>query len=455
MRKTQLLIYPLDDANDVEYSFNLTADDTDDGYINGVSVTKEYKFLLCDLNYSLTSSLTPSLLILGLNQPQTKKNTLRSGQLVEVADNGVIVFQGNIDLVTYEVSPETGPIVILTLVQSIFQLTKIPFIFSSDQIKQIQKLTNLNAQLMLISDYAQKVNTEQFLNLIIDNTFYKNYWEQDKINYQDLSKDTFVLATSGVNRDEVLRSSLKCMNVVIYQNESGKIIIRGLDDKTLSPFNVDITQNSIFNDALNPKFKAGDNVALLGYKYIEHATSVPLFISNYNILSPDISNAEDAKVFILTYAPSEKYFPRVYTLKNKGWWSGIIETTQISSNIIGSAEFQAILNQINTQPDKYMKNINADVKQNNAFSYYQALLTADSLADKLKDYNHFIGKVSLDDKFLPEDISNLLGSIMNIGNCDMEHGIVATYNRHYGQDGSYLNFTLLPLGSLIGIWNNK
>lgn len=77
------------------------------------------------------------------------------------------------------------------------------------------------------------------------------------------------------------------------------------------------------------------------------------------------------------------------------------------------------------------------------------------MGNALTGYASLSGTISLDDKSLAKvDMQTVLGKIVQINNCDLQSGIIATCSRSYSAQGSYLNFNIAPLGSLTGYWKS-
>ena len=83
MRNLVINIYPRPNTKDISYIFNSRQSDSTYQFINAV------------LNYSVQNSTITSTLILSMNEPQTRANNLRSGQPVQILDNGDIILVQN------------------------------------------------------------------------------------------------------------------------------------------------------------------------------------------------------------------------------------------------------------------------------------------------------------------------------------------------------------------------
>jgi hypothetical protein len=419
-----------------------------------VNPNSTYEFNSMMLNYSLQSSAVTSTLILGMNEPQSLSNVLRSGQPVEIIDNGDIVFQGVILAPRYKLLPMSedsrgGLYVFITLAPSIYQLTSTPMIFDANQAKQVSELTGINVQNLLAGEVAQNATSASFINYMISNTDYKSFFGHE-INVYDLSSNVFVMADAGQSRDSVLRSSIDFNNVVLYQSENGIIYIRQLDSTIAAPFNLDLSNQ--FNDSdINT---TTPTVPLLDYEYFENAASTPSVVSNYNMLPPNLGIANSVAANILSYMPNPEFFPRVSQLAKTGWFVGEIGQTQINNNIITDPTVAKVISGYDAQIDKYMIRSPQIGAANQSTVSYQTLLTGKQLGQALVNYAILEGTISLDDRniSIQQNMGSVLGTIIKMQNCDMESGIIATCSRNYSSSGSYLTFSIAPLGSITGYW---
>lgn len=451
MRRILISIYARPGAVDLNgnpdnmYRFN------SEDKINPDSV---YEFLAMDLNYSMQSSSVTSMLVLSMSEPQDLTNVFRSGQPIQISDNGDVVFQGIIlqpkyKLIRMTENSQGGLYAFLTLVPSIYQLTSNPMVFDSTQAGQISQLTGIDVGSILAGGVAQNVSSDVFIDYMITNTDYTSFFDND-INVSDISDTVFVMAEAGQSRDSVLRSSLDFNNVVIYQAENGIINIRQLDSTIPSPFNVDLTNQ--FNDSeVN---SVTPTVPVLDYEYTENAASTPSVVSNYNMLSANLGIANNVSANILTYKPNPEFYPRVQQLAKTGWFVGEIGQTQINDNIITDPTVAKVISGYEARIDKYMIKSPQIGAANDSTVAYQSLLTGKQMGQSLINYSMYEGTISLDDQniSIQQNMGSVLGTIIKIQNCDMQSGIIATCSRSYSTAGSYLTFIAVPLGSITGYW---
>lgn len=429
-----------------------------------------YQLLYIQLNYSILSSVVTSTLVLSMNQPmtnqtntidliQTNSNVLRSGQPVEILDNGNIVFQGVILKANYSMPPldaesQSGMFLEIILAPSIYQFSLSPMIFSEEQAAQMQNLLNINIASLLAGGVAQSVDTDTFLNYITSSMDYSNIFQQT-IEADDLGANLYVMASVGDSRDTVLRNSINYYNCVFYQQEDGEIIIRQLDATNACTFNVDVT-NGIFNTTNINVGSTNNNqvptLPLLNYDYGDNAYSTPCIVSNYAIVPKNIATAGKIDEFVLSYIPNPQYYPRLQQLQNSGWYVGQTNNTQINQNIVTDPTVRAAFEQASSGPDAYMMTANSNNLTNPFYGAYQDLLTGKELGLALTGYASFSGSISLDDNNLPTTTQNFLGTIIQINNCDLKAGIIATCTRMYTANGSFLKFNVAPLGSITGFW---
>lgn len=451
MRRILISIYPRPNAIDLTgnpdnfYMFN--SDDKLDS-------NSTYEFMGMSLNYSLQSSNVTSMLVLSMNEPPDLTNIIRSGQPIEIVDNGDIVFQGIILSPKYRLLPigdngQGGMFLYATLAPSIYQLASTPMIFDSNQAQQVSQLTGINVQNLLAGNVSQNTTSESFINYMISNTDYSTFFDHE-INVADLSSTIFVMAQAGQTRDSVLRSSIDFNNVVLYQAEDGVINIRQLDSTIAAPFNVDLTNQ--FNDTETNN--ATPTVPMLYYDYTENAATTPSIVSNYNMLSPNLGIANAVSANILTYKPNPQFFPRVDQLAKTGWFVGEIGQTQINDNIITDPSLAKIVSGYQELTDKYMISSPQFGAADPNTTSYQILLTGKQLGQALTNYSILEGTISLDDQniSIQQNMGAVLGTIIKIQNCDMQSGIIATCTRNYSTAGSYLTFNAVPLGSITGYW---
>jgi hypothetical protein len=394
-----------------------------------------------------------------MNQPPASTNVLRSGQPIIITDTNQTVFQGVLLSCQYEIVPptENGPggiFLIATLAPSIYQLTISPLIFDATQAVQIQTLTGVNVNAILGASVTQSIATSALLSYIISSMDYSIFFG-NTINVQDLSSSVFLMAGLGESRDEVLRNSINFFNCVLYQQEDGIIIIRQLDATLLCPFAVDLQNQYNNNLGIPVNGNIVPIVPMLQYSYTDNAYSTPATVSNYAILAPGLSASNNTNALVISYAPNPTFFPRLKQLQTSGWFVGTIDKTQINSNIVSDPTIATALTNFNTNPDQYMLNVTPNnIAKSGFITSYQSLLTAKALGNALTGYATLNGTISLDDPNLPE-IGNIIGSVIDIQNCDLTQGIIATTNRSYSTSGSFLNFNIVPLGSITGYYKNS
>lgn len=459
MRLINIKVYPRLNTDDNEYTFN---SNDNLSYIskrvatNTNDVSDVYQFVSMNLNYSLLSSNILSTLILSMQEPIDKNNSLKSGQPIEIRDNGEIVFQGNILSLLYRVEPinergQGGMYVLLTLSPSIYQLTLMPMIFNNDQVNQINSLLGIQAISFLQGNVSQKVTSADLLSYMLTNTDYNTYFS-GLFNNKDLPSSVYLTATSGQSRDSVLRTSIDFSNCVFYQQENGTWNINQLDSTNKAPFALDLwndLNNTIIND--NKLIIA----PMLNYDYIDNAASTPSIISNYAMIPSNLGVSLKPNDLLLSYKPNPQYFPRLQQLQTTGWFTGILSNTQINTNIMSDPTIRETLEGFQSYPDQFMINSNPFGAKEDWVSSYQALLTAKQLARSLTGYASLECNISLDDPNLPgEGMGNILGKCVNILNCDLDSGLIATYSRSYSTPGTIISLNIVPLGSCTGYWKN-
>lgn len=452
MRNLTAIIYPRPGTSDNQYTFNTLDSSSIFMDMTNAFQVSPYEFFSASLNYSVQSSSVTSTLILSMNVPPSSTNVLRSGQPVEITDDGSTVFQGVILSITYKLLPMTensatgGIYAIITLAPSIMQLTLTPMIFDSTQAQQVQALTGVNVAFVLAGGVAQSISTQTLLNYMISNTDYSSFFS-NTLTSQDVPSSVFLMASPAQDRDSVLRASLDFTNVVIYQQENGQIVIRALDATIASPFNVSIS-NQISTNPTIP------NIPMLQYEYMDNAASTASIVSNYNILSAGNSIANNISNNILSYTPNPTYYPRIKQLSTTGWFVGEIGQTQINDNIVSDPTAAEAYNGYQSYPDQYMNGSPQSGAKETPIAAYQALLTGKQLGQALTNYANLQGTISLDDPNIPygSNLTTVLGSVIQIQGCDLNAGLIATVNRTYTAQGSYLSFTAVPLGSITGFW---
>lgn len=450
MRNIIITIYPLPNTSDITYVFSSESNYTEQVYALSSLI----------LNYSILSSAIESELILSMNQTPKSTNQFRSGQLVEIVDNGYVVFQGSILKVMNKLLPvndggQGGWYTLLTIVPSIYQLYVSPVIFDKAQAEQINDLTGLNVVAILAAQVTQKINTQLLLDYMISNTFYNIKWNKT-IESNNLPNEVFLMSDLGSSRDSVLRSSIDAYNTVLYQQEDGNIIIRQLSTNEAynAPFNIDLDNKSAIASTIS---NAQDVpfIPLLTCDYIDNTSLIPSVVSNYAMLSPNLSSASGSSWNVLSYKPNPVFFPRVSQLAQAGWFVGAIGNTSIGTNIISDPTTSAVFKKYSSSRDQYMIVSKSSNVKDPSTAAYQALLTAKQLGIALMNYYTINALISLDDQYIDQesDMVNIIGKIIQIQNCDMQAGVIANCSRIYNAQGSYLNFSILPLGSITGYWS--
>ena len=455
MRNISIKIYPRLNTRDIQYYF------TSNNVLNDLpkfdatdinpDVSSLYQFVNMSLNYSIQSSNITSSIVLSLNTTLAGGNTIRSGQYIEITDNGRFIFQGVMLSCQYQQTlvgnNSIGGIYLMaTIVPSLYQLTLLPMLFDSIQKSQIDGLLGIDTTSILVGEVAQQISTQTLLDYMITNTDYQTFFKR-AIRASGLPENVFLMATSGQNRDSVLRTSIDFTNTVLFQKENGEINIRQLDAKIKAPFNINIGDRFNIESEIYPD--------VLEFTYLDNAAVTPAVVNSYSILTPNLSVSADTQSNFISYKPNPKFFLRVKQLQDTGWFSGQINHTPINTNIVQDPTIRTILSRVQTIPDQYMLSSAQSGAKQDYITSYQQLMLGKTMGQALTGYAGLECLISIDDKYLENvDTQDLLGTCVDILNCDMASGIIATYNRSYSLDGSYISLNIVPLGSCTGYWTN-
>jgi hypothetical protein len=416
-------------------------------------VSSVYQFISMNLNYSIQSSNVTSTLILSMNQPYNPTNALRSGQNIEIIENGKTIFQGTLLSCQYQIVPISGNnasggmYLFITLAPSIYQFTVLPCVLDNIQAKQMsQSFTNpsiLVNSLIVSGVVGQTVSTTDLLKYMITNSDYSAFFKRE-IKGEDLPTELFLMSPIGLSRDTLFRTTIDYTNTVFYQREDGLILTRLLSDSLYrAPFGINLTNQ-------NP---ADGLTSVLDYTFNDNITTIPAIINNYSILPSSQSVTLQVTNNFTNYSPNPEYFPRIAKLVQTGWLNGVVSNTQLNQNIIKNPSTVAIFNKFAALKNKYLTSVVQVGAIDNALSNYQNLITAKSMAQSLTGYFNLECRISLDDPYLDQNnLQFILGTVVNILNCDMESGIIATYTRSYSNSGSFATLNICPLGSITGAW---
>jgi len=452
MRDIQISIYKrvgVDSDNEFAYvsSNDLNGDGND--------LANFYAFTSLTLNYSILTSSVTSTLVMSMSKPLNSWNALRSGQYIQIWDNSNTIFQGVLLSCQYQLMPTDngsgGLFFIATLAPSIYQLTLAPLIFNAKQAEQLKQVTGVDVAAILAGQVAQKINATTLLDYVVKNTDYGSFFNQTILS-NDLPEDVFIMATSGQVKDTMLRQSIDYANCVMYQQETGEIVIRQLDVSLEAPIELDLD-----NDFTNFNYtndQAKKIVPVLLYQYTDNAYSTPCVVSNYAMLTPDLANIAKTDTLVITSAPSSEYYPRLEQLQRSGWFTGQIGQTEINNNVVSDPTTAKVFDEYNKNYKAYQKQATTNNAKSPLITAYQSLLTAKELASSIVNYATLSATISLDNKNIPDDINTLLGSIITIQNCDLDCGVVATIAREYSLMGSYMTMNIAPMGSYTGFWKN-
>lgn len=450
MRKISIQIYKrLNVEDDNTYSF-ISSD--------VFSEAVPYVLSMISLNYSVISSQVTSNLILTMNRPVDNDIVLRSGQSIEVMDEGDIIFQGEIAQAKYGATPinsngEGGELYCaLTIAPSLFQLTLQPIVFDQTQASQISQLTGVDIVAILAGGVDQKIKTKNLLDYAISNTTYQNVFNRT-ISPEDLPDSVFLMTSVNASRDVTVRQSIDFFNCVMYQQEDGEIIIRELNAANEAPFDIDL--QNVYQSIPDASDNTIPIATLLQYDYTDNAYTTPAAVSNYSILDPNVS-VGGAVPCVLTYKPNPEFFPNIEKMERSGWFTGQIGETQINNNIVQDPTASQALSNFFKYPDAYMIASQATGVKDQFLASYQSLLTAKQLALALANYASVAGTINLEDPNLKGvPLNKVLGTVLQIQNCDMTSGLIATVNRSYSSAGCFLSFNIVPLGSYTGFWKNS
>ena len=448
MRQITITIYPRLNTNDNTYIFNSQQSNYEALSLTNKTVNASYEFISLELNYSIQSSNVTSVLILGITEKPNVANILRSGQPIEITENGATVFQGQILAINYKLQAinnnEGGYYAILTLCPSIFQLTLLPMLFDPIQKGQIDNLLNIDTTLILAGGVGQEVDPNALTAYMESNTDFFTFFNRN-IQAYDLPSTLFLMSEAGSLRDNVLRSSIDVANVVFYQREDGTLIIRQLDASLLAPFNIDLANNVDINV-----------LGVLSFDYHDRAALTPAVVGNYSILSPDLGVAANVVNNYISIKPNPQFYPRVQQLQNTGWFSGILGHTPINNNIVSNPTMQKFLTGLQTTIDQYLISSGQIGAAQDFITAYQTLLTAKEAGQMLTNYATLEFTITPDDPYYVDQTNQyLLGKCININNCELSAGIIATYTRTYSKSGTHYSFNVVPIGSITGFWGTS
>lgn len=449
MRNIQILITQRVDS-DYSYYFDSS---------NEYNADDVYNFINMKLNYSLQTSNILSDLTLSMVQPLNAYNQIKSGQNVIITDNGQIVFQGVILSIRYKVLPTTenggGSFAFLVLAPSIYQLCMLPMVYNEEQKQQIKDTLGIDVNILLLAGITQKVKTTDLFKYVISNTDIETVFHHD-VDINDLPDEVYILTEAGQNRDSVIRSSLDYTNTVFYQQEDGKLIIRQLatTSEYLASFGValNLQDRELLNITEDIQYPT-----ILSYDFIDNAVITPSLINSYCILPAGLSVAINNN--FTSVKPSNEFYPRIKELVDNGWYSARLTYAGINDNIIKDTGFSAILNKYKTYESKYLINSTTSNAISDDYNSFQKLLINKEMAQSLVNYSLLECVISLDDPVFDNmDTSNLLGKIVNINNSSinntMNSGIIITYSREYSINGTFINLSLAPIGSITGYWKS-
>lgn len=452
MRDISISVYKRPNTDDNEFVFL-----TNNKLTNPNQEEQVYQFLSLQINRSVQTSNLSGSIIFGMNRPLNRKNVIRSGQLIQISDSGNIKFQGVL-FISYESLPissqggSAGMYMIGTLMPNIYYLTLAPMIFNSDQAKQISDMLKVDVPSFLVGNDAQKVKTDDLLNYIVTNTDYSNFFNKKIKNY-DLPDSVYLMASADMKKDSVLRASIDFTNCVMYQQEDGTIVIRQLDANVKCPFSLDVS-NQAFG-SFNQGTSSQNSVSMLNFKYNDNSAITPAIVSNYCMVSSEISISNDVESLIVSYTPNKKFYPRIDQLLKSGWFVAQMSNTQLNTNIISDPTLKEVIEGYRSNQDQYINSSNPIGVNQEFYTAYQEMITAKQLGQALTGYASIKCTISLDDPNYPTDnANNILGSCVEIQNCDMEKGLIAVTCERYGASGSYIDLNIVPLGSITGYWKN-
>lgn len=450
MRNIQISVSPRPGTNDNQFSFM-----TNSAQSNPNQESQVYEFLRANISYSIQTSKVTSKAVFSMNAPLGPTNIIRSGQLVIMTDGPDKIFEGQI-IPRYINTPisqdgQGGLFLEATLIPSIYQLTTTPMVFDPTQVDQINSLLGVNLAAILVGATAQEVFVTEFLSYMISNTDYATSFKKT-IKASGLPDKVFLMASAGQKRDDILRASLDYTNTVIYQQEDGTITIRPLSASVKAPFMLDLANTGFGQVNAGGQTK----ISMLNFEYEENGVLTPSVISNYALLPSNLGVIDDdVSALLVSYKPNPKYYPRVQQLQNTGWFVGDIANSQINQNIVSDPTVAAIVKGYQAQADQYMISSVQSGASQDFIASYQSLLSGKQLGAALTTYSSLNCGISLDDPYLPATgMGNILGSCVEIQNCDMQVGIIAGYTRSYSASGSFIALNIVPIGSITGYWTS-
>jgi len=435
MTTLNIKIYKCKGSDDTEFEFTFNQDTEN---------THGYGFIACQLAYDINKFNPPmGAMTLLARDP---KVYIQSGQPIQIQQNGVTIYQGIILSATNKLEGDND-IVQLQLMPSASQLSLCNFIFDQTIRDQIQKITGINMEVLLITGLNAKVSTQKLLDVMINNTTYKNQFQHDSVLINDLPSELRVVSDITDSKEIVLRKSLQWFNTVAYQQENGKIIIRQLDSKLQCPFSIDYMNQGASLYLANQK----PCLAVLDREFNDNALSYST-LSSYSILQANVAEALKADNNKLTVSPNYKYFDRVKVLQENGWIIGKIMQIPLNDSFLKDPAYSNALKGMQSSPTQYFNSTGGSATDKEFYSAYQRMVTQQAMAAQMSGYCILKATVSIDDAFFPDGVGDIQGTIINIDNAPVKQGIIASYTKEFSSNGSFIHMIILPVGTITGFW---
>lgn len=434
MTTLNIKIYKCKGSDDTEFEFTFN---------QATENTHGHGFISCQLSYDINRFNPIGTMTLLVRDP---KVYIQSGQPIQIQQNGVTIYQGEVLSAKSKLTIE-GDIVQLQLMPSSGQISLCNFILDQTIRDQIQKLTGINMEVLLITGLTTTVSTQKLFSVMIANTVYKNQFQHDSVIVEDVPIELRIVSDVTDTKEIVLRKSLQWFNTVAYQQENGKIIIRQLDSRLQCPFSIDYLNQGSNLYLANQK----PCLAVLDREFDDNALSFST-ISSYSILQANLAEALKVNNNKLTVAPNYKYFPRVKVLQDNGYIISKIIQIPLNDSFLKDPAYSNALKKMQSSPTQYFNSTGGSATDKEFYSAYQRMVTQQAMAAQMSGYWILKATVSIDDAFFPDGVGDIQGTIINIDNAPVKQGIIASYTKEFSANGSFIHMIILPVGTITGFW---
>ena len=323
-----------------------------EGFINNTSNETDYALVSLQMRYTILSSESAGSMVLipkplgNINNQQyyiDESNRLQEGQIIKIykqwlesGSNNIIsentAFLGFIERIQYKKSAE-GFIIIVFFSQLLKQFTILPSVQTSEEAENIGvPLPSIIGNKANLTDITNKFIANSLMAVAQNQSLYDDSAQVFNIDNR-VPEQVYVYSDLNTSRDTFVRTAIQVWNLIMWQDESGKVYIEPLALNNIADSIWNIEEGNYIS------YEATNNSGVVLNQLIQFYM-IPTF---ENVL-PNATNLSAGVRTVIT--PNEQYFPRSKSLYDtKNYTVSELNGKSIDNNIVKNPQAFTYLSQ--------------------------------------------------------------------------------------------------------------